>query len=160
MAKRGRPPKVKPDPMDSGQPIDEAVEPKVEVPAQKDQYIYRSKSPFTLCLQIPKDEPVRQPNGTYTTVQIKQKVKVKFDDSLHTLVVSEALATALDTTVADINYHLKKWPSYNREFVLVSAPGYKPSEAVLLFDRNSQKTVEMKKGRRIIQGPKSSTNVT
>ncbi len=157
MARRGRPPK-NPKPDLVGTPTEEVVEPKVEAP--KGDYIYRCKDCITICLQIPKEEHVRQPNGTFTPIQVKQKVRVKFNDVLHTLIVNEGLAAALDTTVEDINFYLQKWPSYGNIFMLVSAPGLKPSEEVIAFDRICEKTVAMKKGRQIIQGPKSSSNVT
>lgn len=159
-AKRGRPPKVKTDVTDPREPIPGASVTEPVPTEEKGDYIYRSKDPFTIGLQIPKIVQVRQPNGTYADREIKQRVQVRFNDSLHTLVVNEGLAKALDTTVADLNYHLKKWPSYGIGFVQVAGPGFKPSQAILEFDKACLKTVDKKKGKSIIQGAKSSSNVS
>lgn len=158
--RRGRPPKVETDLTDPSEKIPGASETATAPVEEKGNYMYRSKDPFTIGLQIPKIAQVRQPNGTYVDREIKQRIQVKFDDSLHTLVVNEGLANALDTTVADLNHYLKKWPSYGISFVQVAGPGFKPSQAILEFDRACMKTVDKKKGKSIIQGAKSSSNVS
>lgn len=155
----GRPPKIK-DPMDTRERIAGASETKDAPTDVVGDYIYRSKNPFTISLQIPKDVPVRQTDGAHVMKTIQQKVRVRFDDSLHTLIVNQSLADSLEITVADINHYLRKWPSYNIGFTLVSGPGFKPSQAIIEFDRACQEVVAKKKGRRVIQGAKSSSNVT
>lgn len=160
MAKRGRPSKRPVDPMDTGERIPGATETKSAPADTVGDYIYRSKNPFTIGLQIPTEVSVRQPGDTYVERTVQKRIRVKFDDSLHTLIINESMAESLGVSIVSLNKALRAWPSYGLEFVQVGGPGFKPSATILAFDAACQKTVAMKKGKNIIQGAKSSSNVT